>query len=104
MDIFVNGTQIGKTFINDLSLKPGPNVLPVKSIINQTQVIGLVSGSKAPYPGGVIPLSIKGNSSVYNGVEIPYYTEGLAANTLETTMNVTQVLLDSGLAELAGIL
>ncbi|GAM37840.1 hypothetical protein TCE0_033r08097 [Talaromyces pinophilus] len=104
LDVSVNGTQIGQSYLNDLTLKPGSNIIPLKSTINQTQVISLISGTKAAYPSGVIPLSIVGNSSVYNGVEIPYFTQALAANPLSTDMNVTQVLINSGLGDLAGAL
>jgi hypothetical protein len=104
LDVSVNGTQIGQSYLNDLTLQPGSNIIPLRSTINQTEVISLISGTKAAYPSGVIPLSIVGNSSVYNGVEIPYFTEALAANPLSTDMNVTQVLINSGLGELAGIL
>ncbi|EED17083.1 conserved hypothetical protein [Talaromyces stipitatus ATCC 10500] len=104
LDVSVNNTQIGQSYLNDLTLRPGPNTIPLRSTINQTQVIGLVSGKNAPFPSGIIPLSILGNSSVYNGVEIPYYSRALAMNPLETTMNVTQVLINSGLGALAGVL
>lgn len=100
----MNGTKIGQSYLTDLILKPGSNILPLKSTINQTQVIGLVSGTNAAYPSGVIPLTIVGTSSVYNGVEIPYFTEALAANALTADMNITQVLINSGLGELAGVL
>lgn len=41
---------------------------------------------------------------MYNGVEIPYFTQALASNPLSTDMNVTQVLINSGLGDLAGAL
>lgn len=104
LDVSVNGTQIGQSYLNNLTLQPGSNIIPLRSTINQTEVISLITGTKAAYPSGVIPLTIIGNSSVYNGVEIPYFTEALASNPLSTDMNVTQVLINSGLGELAGIL
>lgn len=104
LDVSVNGTQIGQSYLNNLTLQPGSNIIPLRSTINQTQVISLVLGTKAAYPSGVIPLTILGNSSVYNGVEIPYFTKALAANPLKTDLNVTQTLINSGLGQLAGIL
>lgn len=85
-------------------LAPGSNSIPIRSDINQTEVLGLILGKNAPFPSGVIPLDIVGNSSVYDGYQIPYYTEALKANTLQTTVNITQVFIDSGLGQLAGVL
>ncbi|KAH8700683.1 hypothetical protein BGW36DRAFT_357336 [Talaromyces proteolyticus] len=104
LPIFVNGAQIGTSYINDLVLVPGSNTYHVKSIIDQVQVIDLVLGSKAKYPSGVIPLDIIGNHSEYNGQEITYYSEALKSNTMSTTLNVTQVLDDSGLSAVASAL
>lgn len=40
----------------------------------------------------VVPLTIIGNSSVYNGQEIPYFTTALAANELTIDLNISRVL------------
>lgn len=104
LNVAVNGTAIGQSYLNNLTLQPGSNIIPLRSTINQTEVISLISGTKAAYPSGVIPLTIVGNSSVYNGVEIPYFTEALSTTPLTTDMNVTQVLINSGLGALAGVL
>ncbi|RAO69376.1 uncharacterized protein BHQ10_005388 [Talaromyces amestolkiae] len=104
LNVSVNGTYIGQSYLNNLTLQPGSNIIPLRSTINQTEVIALISGTKAAYPSGVIPLTIVGNSSVYNGVQIPYFTEALSSTPLTTDMNVTQVLINSGLGALAGVL
>jgi hypothetical protein len=102
MDISVNGTFVGQTFLNDLNLVPGANIYPVKSLINNTLMLSFINGTSGPYPSGVVPLDIIGNKSVYNGQEISYFSEALRSTTLHTKLNVTQVLIDSGLGILLG--
>lgn len=74
--------------------------MPLTSRMNQTYVIGLLTGDNAPYSDGVLPLEIKGNRSEFNGEVIPYYTRALAATTLRTSLNLTEPLEKSGLADL----
>ena len=74
--------------------------MPLTSRMNQTYVIGLLTGDNALYSDGVLPLEIKGNRSEFNGEVIPYYTRALAATTLRTSLNLTEPLEKSGLADL----
>lgn len=102
MDISVNGTNVGQTFVNDLNVVPGTNIRSVKSLINNTIMLGFINGKNSMYPSGVVPLDITGNKSVYNGQEISYFSDALRATTLHTSLNVSQVLIDSGLGILLG--
>jgi hypothetical protein len=88
--------------VNDLTVVPGANTYPVKSFINNTIMLNFIIGKDSLYPSGVVPLDIVGNKSVYNGQEIPYFSDALRATKLQTTLNVTQVLIDSGLGILLG--
>ncbi|KAL1977121.1 hypothetical protein VTN31DRAFT_3403 [Thermomyces dupontii] len=100
LDVSVDGHHIGQSFLRDLVIRPGENIVPLTSAMNQTYVIGLLSGDDAPYRDGVLPLEIRGNRSEYNGEVIPYYTRALAATTLHTSLNLTEPLEKSGLADL----
>ena len=100
LDISVNGTSVGQTFLNNLNLVPGANTYPVKSLIDNIKMLNFIHGDDAPYKDGVVPLDITGNRSVYHGQEISYFTEALRATSLRTSLNVSQVLIDSGLEEL----
>ncbi|EEA21337.1 hypothetical protein EYB25_007393 [Talaromyces marneffei] len=104
LNVYVNDTLIGNTFINNVTLMPGDNHLPLRSSINQTQVLSFVTGTAPPYPGGILPIIIRGNSSVYGGVEIPYFSKALQSNPLTTQLNITDVLIQSGLGAVAGVL
>ncbi|KAL1970458.1 hypothetical protein VTN77DRAFT_4102 [Rasamsonia byssochlamydoides] len=89
LDLSVDGSYIGQSFLNDFTLVPGNNTLPMTSTVNQTQIIALLTG---PYKNGVLPIDIRGNKSVYNGVEIPYFSEALASNQLAVNLNVTEAI------------
>ncbi|KAL4907482.1 hypothetical protein BDW74DRAFT_176247 [Aspergillus multicolor] len=82
-----NGTVLGQSFLNDLVLKPGNNTVPMLANMDMSAFFSMVLAGQRE-----IPLRIVGNSSVYNGKEIPYFTQALAANVLTTTLNLTEVL------------
>ncbi|KAL4979423.1 hypothetical protein BDW66DRAFT_148177 [Aspergillus desertorum] len=82
-----NGTALGQSFLNDLVLKPGNNTVEMLAKMDQDLLFDMViSGVR------VVPLRIVGNSSVYNGEEIPYFTKALAANVLTIDLNLTATL------------
>lgn len=41
----------------------------------------------------VLPVDIRGNSSVYEGKELGYFSEALAANVLHTRLEVGKALM-----------
>ena len=97
-------TAIGTSMLNDLTLKPGDNTVSMRSIINQTLVIGAVAST---YKDGMLPVEITGNSSVYNGQHLPYFEKALQGLTQKVTLNVGAALKEAGvdpkiLASLAG--
>lgn len=61
----------------------------MRSIIDQAAVIKKVVAS---FPDGLLPIEIIGNSSVYNGQNLPYFEKALAANTEYITLNVGEKL------------
>ncbi|KAI2793271.1 hypothetical protein POX_b03324 [Penicillium oxalicum] len=92
LDLYANGQFMGYSYINDLTLQPGDNNRSMTAQINQTASFLLISGSSAPYPKGVVPFTITGNSSVYNGQELPYFTQALAANNLTVDLDVYKII------------
>lgn len=88
----MNGTAIGQSFINNLTLVPGNNTVPLASNVSQITVLDMITGPDAPYKNGLLPVDIKGNRSEYNGQELPYFTEALSANVLSVTLNVGAAL------------
>ena len=58
MNLAVDGTAIGYALIPDLYLKPGDNVFPLQSHVDQLAILGLIQNK---YNDAVLPLEIVGN-------------------------------------------
>lgn len=70
------------------------------STVNQTAIIDLMVSHSHTYKNGIVPFDITGNSSVYNGKELPYFTDALRANHLTVGLNVTKALAEIGITNL----
>ncbi|KAJ5624483.1 hypothetical protein N7510_000792 [Penicillium lagena] len=96
LDLSVAGQPMGQSYLKNLVLKPGNNTIPMTSKVDDAAIIKLLEGGNK-YSSGIIPFDITGNSSVYNGQNLPYFTAALAANTLTVELNVGKALgLSSG--------
>jgi hypothetical protein len=82
---------VGNTTINDMTLYPGNNSLPMTGILDQLLVLESLEN-------GMVTLEISGQSAIYNGEHLTYYEVPLKNNVLTLVMNVTQVLADSAAA------
>lgn len=95
MDLSVAGTPIGQTLIPNLTLKPGDNTVDMRSTTNQTAVLKLIPCS---YKDGILPVDIKGNSSLNtNGDHLPYFEYAIQSNVLSTSLDVGSALNKIGL-------
>lgn len=97
--------------IENFTLKPGNNSLPLTAVVNQTAIISSLDTS------GKVQVSITGQSAVYNGEHLTYYVStvimcgeckliglkerALASNVLSLELNVQQILADSAAAAVA---
>lgn len=91
LDLAVNGTAIGESYIKDLTLKPGENTFSMRAKVDQLKMIDLMS----KYPGTIVPVDITGsetNSSVYDGKPLSYFSRALASNKLRVDLNITEVI------------
>ncbi|KAL8757567.1 MAG: hypothetical protein Q9184_004173 [Pyrenodesmia sp. 2 TL-2023] len=86
---YVDGDFIGTSTLSDLVLRPGNNTLPMRSTVNQTLVIGKVTGT---YKDGLLPVDIVGNSSVYDGQHLEYFEKALQSNRQHIVLNVGAAL------------
>ncbi|KAI9665702.1 MAG: hypothetical protein M1821_003636 [Bathelium mastoideum] len=93
-DVSVDGQSIGQSRINDLMLTPGNHTYPLRSTANQTTVLNLISSK---YKDGVLPLTIVGNSVVYNGQHLPYYETPFKSNVQHINLNLAPALAAIGL-------
>jgi len=87
LQLSVKGKVVGTSTIENMTLRPGDNSLPMTAIIDQASVL-LAKDPKT----GTVEFEIIGNSSVYNGQHLTYYEGALSSNKLLLTMNVTQLI------------
>ncbi|KAJ9656055.1 hypothetical protein H2198_005215 [Neophaeococcomyces mojaviensis] len=94
----VNGTPIGTATLPNLTLKPGDNLVDMRAEVYQLVVVGIVLES---YHDGILPVDVAGNTSTYDGMQLPYYNAMLAATKLRLDLNVFDALKGSNLTERA---
>ncbi|ESZ97249.1 hypothetical protein SBOR_2372 [Sclerotinia borealis F-4128] len=81
---------VGNTTIENMTLVPGNNTLPMIGTMDQTKVVGSMDTKT-----GLVQLSIIGQSAIYKGQHLVYYEKALASNNLSLALNVAQILKDS---------
>lgn len=90
MDLSVGGTAIGQTLIPNLTLKPGDNTLDMRSTTDQAAVLKLIGST---YKDGILPVEIKGNSSINSaGEHLEYFEAAIQGNVLQTKLDVGAAL------------
>ncbi|KAJ9227440.1 hypothetical protein DTO271D3_1447 [Paecilomyces variotii] len=95
MDLSVDGTPIGQSFIYNFTLRPGNNITPMTSKVNETVLISMLTEK---YKDGILPLDIVGSESAVNGENLTYFSEALAANTIHVNVNAGAALAEIGLS------
>jgi len=93
-NVYVDGQFIGNNTFPSLTLNPGNNTIGFTGISNQTLVLDLI---KKKYTNGILPVTIIGNSSVYNGQHLPYFEAALSSLALEAELNVGAALKAIGI-------
>jgi hypothetical protein len=93
-DLFVDNTLIGNTTIDDLTLKPGDNRIPMSSISNQAAVISLITSK---YKNGTLPIEARTTSIKYKNETLPYYEAAMKATPLFTSLDVGPALKVAGI-------
>lgn len=71
---YVGDTYIGNTTIADFYLQPGNNSYWFTGYSDTLALLGLFK----QYPDGIVPMTVKGNTSVANGQHLTYYEAALA--------------------------
>jgi hypothetical protein len=90
MDLTYEGTAIGVSNINDMTLKPGSNVLDMRSITDIAALMKKIIADKS-IPA-TLSVTATGNTSVYNGVHLPYYEAALKTNTFTIDLDVADMV------------
>ncbi|KAM3501348.1 hypothetical protein MY11210_009383 [Beauveria gryllotalpidicola] len=94
-DNYFLGKNLGKLYIDNLSLIPGTNTVNVTGNLDQAQIIVLASGAKPYCETGVATFSLIGNNVTRDGVEIPYFQYALAHANQTVELNITDTLYRS---------
>ncbi|QSZ31013.1 hypothetical protein DSL72_000574 [Monilinia vaccinii-corymbosi] len=81
---------IGNATIENMTLVPGNNTIPMTGTMNQAKIISSMNPTT-----GFVDLSIIGQSAIYNGQHLVYYERALASTNLSLALNVKQVIADS---------
>lgn len=87
MDLSVNKTRVGQSFLDNLTLHPGNNTVPMTAKVDKLAVVNMMPND------GMLPVQITGNSSVFDGRELVYFSEALRANTLHAKLDVAKALM-----------
>jgi hypothetical protein len=97
--VIPNGLVVGQGTIHNATIAPGNNTVDFSGVVDYAALLGNIEGilnSEADALGrGNLALNANGNSTVYNGVHIPYYEKILNNMTLGTEVPVTQLLVGS---------
>ena len=94
MNLAVDGKPIGYSLIPNLLLKPGDNILPMQSKVDQLTILGLVQST---YKNAVLPIDVVGNSSISNGQHLMYYEEAIKSNTIRLNLDIGPALAGLGI-------
>ena len=90
---YVQGDFIGISTLSNLVLRPGNNIISMRSTINQTLVIIKVLSN---FHDGLLPVDIVGNSSTYRGQRLEYFEKSLQATRQHIVLDVGSKLKELG--------
>jgi hypothetical protein len=99
LNMIVGGVTIGHGFLDNVVLSPGNNTLPIRATVDLKTLIQnlptILAAESNSLTNGNILISASGNSSVYNGLHIPYYEAVLNNLFLTGEMPIIKLLIDS---------
>ncbi|KAJ3484863.1 hypothetical protein NLG97_g6952 [Lecanicillium saksenae] len=94
-DNYFLGANLGKLYIDNLSLVPGENKAFVTGALDQGQIILLMGANKPYCETGVAQFSLIGSNVTRNGEEIPYFQYALAHANQTVELDVGETLKNS---------
>ncbi|KAL4810914.1 hypothetical protein BDV18DRAFT_3421 [Aspergillus unguis] len=96
LDLKSGNYTIGNATIDDLVLLPGNNTVAVNGIIDLEYLIdnlkGILEGQSDALNRGALRLSAVGRSVVFDGEEVPYYTDAMKDLTLSADVSLASLL------------
>lgn len=97
--MIVGGVIIGQGLLDNVVLSPGNNTVAIRAIVDLKTMIQnlptILDAEASSLTNGNVLISASGNSTVYNGVHIPYYEAVLNNLFLTGEMPIVKLLIDS---------
>lgn len=88
LSLSVNGTSIGTATLPNLVLQPGNNTVGMRA-----EVYKLVAAAIAlQREQTILPVDIRGNTSTFEGRQIPYYNTMLANTALQVPLDISKAM------------
>ncbi|KAK2805943.1 hypothetical protein FQN51_008717 [Onygenales sp. PD_10] len=99
LNLFSGEYTLGTAIIYDVVLAPGSNIVDADLQVDLKGVLGnlknILTSQKDSLRKGELAISASGNSTVYNGKNIPYFEEVLNKITLQASVPIIKVLTDT---------
>jgi len=94
-DILLNGEVIGNATIENIVLKPGENLFPMRSYADQLTVITYLQNNKSK--GGVLPVEARARTVTYKGKRLEYFEYALGQTPIKLDLPLKDALSALGL-------
>jgi len=99
LNMIIGGITVGQGRINNILLHPGNNTIPIAATVNIKTVLQnlplILSSQVSALKSGNLEVTASGNSTIYNGLHIPYYEQVLNKLMVSAQVPIVQILIDS---------
>lgn len=96
LDAKAGDLVIGNVTLEDVTLRPGDNILPLRGVLDLTTVIknlaAVIKAEASAIKAGNLTINAVTTSIVWNGTLVPYYTDILKELTLTASIGLGAVL------------
>ncbi|KAJ5712350.1 hypothetical protein N7493_008818 [Penicillium malachiteum] len=96
LDVKAGNLTIGNVTVEDVTLVPGDNVFPMKGTLDFTTIIknlaAVIKSEATAIKAGNLSINAITTSVVWNGTEVPYYTDILSQLTLSANIGIGDIL------------
>ena len=96
LDIYSGSLLIGNATMDGLTLKPGNNTNPITGVLDLKAILGnlgeVLKSQASALKTGNLALSTITRSVVWNGTEVPYYTQVMHELTLTANVGLVSTL------------
>lgn len=95
---YLDGKEVGQTYINDLVLYPGSNTFPTSADVQQLPIVNALTQEPFCELAGKLPFQLSGKDVVNNGEVLPYFRDALAASNQSVTIDLSEAAKQIGIS------